>query len=310
MPRAVRFDRYGDRDVLQVVDVPRPTAGGGEVVVRVRAAGINPGEAKIRTGALHEMFPATFPSGEGSDLAGVVEELGPGVTAFAVGDEVLGYVHTRSSHAEYTVVDVDKAIHKPAGLSWEVAGALFVAGSTAWAMIDAVSLTAGEAVIIAGATGGVGTIAVQLARLAGATVLAIAGESRADWLRAHGAVPIAYGDDIAGRLRTALRDAGHTSAAALLDAYGVGYVDLALELGIATERIDTIADFAAVQRHGVKSAGSADGASLPVLTELATLAADGRLDVPIAATYPLEEVQEAFRALEEDHPLGKIVLLP
>ena len=164
--------------------------------------------------------------------------------------------------------------------------------------------------IIAGATGGVGTIAVQLARRAGATVLAIAGEDRADWLRAHGAVPIAYGEDIAGRLQAALRDAGQASAVAMLDAHGGGYVEVGLELGIAPERIDTIADFAAVQQHGVKSAGSAQGATREVLTELATLAADGRLEVPIAATYPLEQVQEAFRALEEDHPLGKIVLLP
>jgi NADPH:quinone reductase-like Zn-dependent oxidoreductase len=310
MPRAVQFDRYGDRDVLDVREVPRPTPAEDQILVRVRAAGINPGEAKIRVGALHEMFPATFPSGEGSDLAGVVEEVGAGVDAFSPGDEVLGHVDTRSSHAEYAVVDADHAVIKPAGLSWEVAGGLFVAGSTAWAMVDAVGLRAGEAVIVAGATGGVGVIAVQLARLREATVIAIAGAGRAEWLRAHGAIPVAYGDDMTERVRAALSEAGHAAPAAMLDAYGGGYVELALALGIAPERIDTIVDFAAVHEHGVKAAGSAQGASRAVLEELSALAADGRLDIPIAATYPLEQVREAYRALEEDHPLGKIVLLP
>src|ERR1700756_2544660 len=117
--RAVRFDRYGGRDVLYVADIEMPSPGPGEVVVEVRAAGINPGEAAIRTGALHEQFPATFPSGEGSDLAGVVVEVGDGVIDFAVGDEVLGFSFERSSHATHSVVPVGHLIHKPAQLSWE-----------------------------------------------------------------------------------------------------------------------------------------------------------------------------------------------
>src|SRR3984885_3356236 len=132
MPRAVRFDRYGDIDVLHVVDVERPTPGPGEVLVRVKAAGINPGEASIRKGLMDKLFPATFPSGEGSDFAGVVEEIGPGVEEFAVGDEVLGWSDQRSSHAELVVVPATQLIPKPAGVSWEAAGALYVAGATAW----------------------------------------------------------------------------------------------------------------------------------------------------------------------------------
>jgi NADPH:quinone reductase len=116
--RAVRFDRYGGRDVLYVADIDMPVPGKGEVLVEVRAAGINPGEALIRSGALHEQVPATFPSGEGSDLAGVVVEVGDGVSDFAVGDEVLGFSFQRSSHATHTVVPVDQLIHKPAQLSW------------------------------------------------------------------------------------------------------------------------------------------------------------------------------------------------
>ena len=308
--RAVRFDRYGGLDVLEVVDVPRPAPAAGQVLVRVRAASINPGEAKIREGALHERWPATFPSGEGSDLVGVVDELGDGVDEFAAGDEVLGHVDTRSSQAEYAVADVANLIAKPSGLPWEVAGSLFVAGSTAWAMVKAVEVAPGDIVVVAGATGGVGTLACQLATLAGGTVIGIASGRNSDWLSAHGVVPIRYGAGVAERIREAARQAGHEAPDALLDAHGGGYVELGLELGISRERIDTIADFAAVERFGVKADGSAAGASREVLAELAGLAAAGRLEVPIAATFPLEQVSEAFRMLEQDHPLGKIVLLP
>ena len=130
--KAVRFDEYGGVDVLKVVDVPTPEPGPGQVLVQVKAAGINPGEAKIRDGLLHARWPATFPSGQGSDLAGVVAETGPGVTGFAVGDEVIGYTDDRASQAEYVVVEEQNLTARPAGVPWEVAGALFVAGATAY----------------------------------------------------------------------------------------------------------------------------------------------------------------------------------
>src|SRR5579863_8190388 len=135
MPLAVRFNEYGDIDVLDVVEVPRPVPGLGQVLVKVVAAGINPGEAAIRKGLLHSMFPATFPSGEGSDLAGVVAKVGPDATGFAIGDEVLGFVYTRSSHAELVAVDVDHLVARPANVVWEAAGSLFVAGTTAYASV-------------------------------------------------------------------------------------------------------------------------------------------------------------------------------
>ncbi len=141
--KAVRFDEYGPVDVLDVRDVPVPEPGAGQVLVRVRAAGINPGEAKIRDGALHELWPATFPSGQGSDFAGVVERVGDGVTEVEPGAEVIGWVDTRSSQAEYVVADAANLAAKPAGVPWEVAGAIPVAGFTAWAAVRAVGRQAG-----------------------------------------------------------------------------------------------------------------------------------------------------------------------
>ncbi len=306
MPRAVRFDHYGDVDVLDVEEVERPAPGPGEVLVHVRATSINPGEAKIREGLLHDRFPATFPSGEGSDLAGVVEALGDGVDGVAAGDEVIGFTDERASHAEYVVVPAEHLTLKPAKVPWEVAGALFVAGATAYAAVRAVAAGPDDTVAISGAAGGVGSIAVQLARRAGATVIGIAGEGNHDWLRSVRAIPVAYGDGVADRLRAA---AGGT-VDAFIDTHGDGYVELAIELGVAPERIDTIADFAGAARFGVKTEGNAAGASAEVLAELAALIERGELEVPIARTYPLDEVRDAYRELERGHTRGKIVLVP
>src|SRR5271154_4270026 len=201
--RAVRFDRYGGREVLYVTDIDRPVPGAGEVLVEVRAAGINPGEAGIRSGALHAQFPATFPSGEGSDLAGVVVAIGDGVNDFAVGDEVLGFSFQRSSHATHTVVPVDQLIHKSAELSWEVAGSLYVVGVTAYAAVQSVAPQPGETVAVSAAAGGVGSLVVQLLALRDVRVLGIASAGNAEWLRAHGVVPVEYGDGLAERLREA-----------------------------------------------------------------------------------------------------------
>ncbi len=174
MPKAVRFEEYGGIDVLNVVEVPMPEPGPGQVLVRVKAAGINPGEAKIREGMLHARWPATFPSGQGSDLAGIVARPGPGVTGFAAGDEVIGFTDDRASQAEYALIEAGHLTAKPAGVPWQVAGSLFVAGATAYAAVRAVALTAGDTVAVSGAAGGVGSIAVQLARRAGATVIGLA----------------------------------------------------------------------------------------------------------------------------------------
>jgi NADPH:quinone reductase-like Zn-dependent oxidoreductase len=307
--KAVRFDEYGDVDVLRVADVPVPDPGAGQVLVRVKAASINPGEAKIREGLLHARWPATFPSGQGSDLAGVVERLGPGVTAVAAGDEVIGWVDTRSAQAEYAVVDADNLAGKPAEVPWEVAGALGVAGFTAWAAVRAVNLKTGDTVAVSGAAGGVGSLTVQLARRAGATVVGIAGPDNLEWLREHGAIPVKYGEDLVGRIFDALLTTPQVDA--FIDTYGGDYVEFAInELGVEPSRVDTIVRFDAVQEWGVKSEGNAVGASAANLAELAQLVAAGELEVPIAATYPLDQVSEAYARLATGHIRGKIVLLP
>ena len=304
MPQAVRFDEYGGIDVLRVTEVDRPVPGPGQVLVRMVAAGINPGEAKIRQGLLAHRWPATFPSGQGSDLAGVVEELGPDVTGLAVGDEVIGFTDNRASHAELVVTEAANLIHKPAGVSWEAAGSLYVAGATAWAMVHAVSLGPGDIVVVSGAAGGVGSIAVQLARIAGATVIGLASEANHPWLISHGVIPVSYGEGVADRIR----EASGGPVDAFLDTQGGGYVELAIELGVRPERIDTIADFTAKQTYGVKIDGNAVGGNARVLAELAALVDQGRLEIPVANVYPLARVQDAYRELEQGHTHGKIVL--
>jgi NADPH:quinone reductase-like Zn-dependent oxidoreductase len=304
--KAVRFDKYGGLDVLDVREVADPVAGPGEVLVAVKAAGINPGEIAIREGRLDARWPATFPSGEGTDLAGVVRALGDGAAGFALGDEVLGWTEQRASQAELVVVPVDQLTAKPADVPWEVAGSLFVAGMAAYASVQAVSPQAGETVVVSAAAGGVGSVAVQLARNTGAKVIGLAGEQNHDWLRARGIVPVTYGDGQAERIRAA---AGGT-VDAFIDTFGGGYVELAVELGVSPERINTIADFDAVERLGVKGQGTHAIASAALLAELAALVADGRLEIPIAHTYPLAQVRDAFEDLAARHTHGKIVLLP
>ena len=304
--KAVRFDEYGGVDVLKVVDVPVPEPGPGQVLVRVKAAGINPGEAKIRDGLLHERWPVAFPEGEGSDLAGIVERLGPDVTAVAAGDEVIGWVDTRSSHAEYAVVEAEHLTPKPASLPWEIAGALPVVGFTAWAAVRAVALKPGDTLVVSGAAGGVGSLAVQLARREEATVVGLAGPANHAWLTKHGVIPVSYGDGVADRIREAA-----PTTDAFIDTYGGDYVEVALnELGVDPARIDTITRFDAVAKYGVKAEGNAVGASAGTLSELAGLVAAGELEVPIAATYPLTQVRDAFAELAKGHTRGKIVLLP
>ena len=301
--KAVRFDKYGGIEVLQVAEVPIPEPSRGEALVKVEAASINPGEAKIREGLMHAMWPATFPSGEGSDLAGIVTKLGPGAEGFTVGSEVIGFTDRRSSHAEYVVVEAQNLTIKPAKVSWEVAASLAIAGSTAYASVRAASLKRGDTVAVSGAAGGVGSIAVQLAKRAGAQVIGIAGPANHEWLAAHGVKPESYGADLADRLR-------ETRIDAFIDTHGGGYVKLAVELGVPRSRIQTVIDFAAVREYGVKAEGSNAARNASVLAELATLIASGDLEVPIAATFPLDQVRAAFSLLEQGHIRGKIVLLP
>jgi NADPH:quinone reductase-like Zn-dependent oxidoreductase len=304
MPRAIRFAEYGGLDVLHVAEVPRPEPADDQVLVQVVAAGINPGEIAIRTGALADRWPTTFPSGEGSDLAGRVVAVGSSITGFAPGDEVVGWSDWRSSHADYVVVPVDHLTRKPITLDWIRAGGLFIVAVTAFAAVRAVALKPGETVAVSGAAGGVGSLTVQLAREAGARVIGIAGEHNADWLRSVGVTPVTYGDALKDQLRAAAPD----GLDAFIDTFGDGYVDLAVELGVPGDRIDTIIDRAAAQKHGAKAEGSSAASSADVLARMAELVAWGTIVLPVAAVYPLGQVREAYAELAERHTRGKIVL--
>jgi NADPH:quinone reductase-like Zn-dependent oxidoreductase len=189
---------------------------------------------------------------------------------------------------------------------WPVAGSLFVVGTTAYAAVGAVALSATDTVVVAGAAGGVGSLAVQLAKRTGATVIGLASEPNHRWLSQHGVIGVTYGDGVAERIREA--SAGKLDA--FIDTVGGGYVELALELGVAADRIDTIADFPAGAKYGVKTDGNAAGASATVLARIADLIDQGQLEIPIARVYPLEQVRDAYRELEGNHTHGKIVLVP
>ncbi|MEY9937555.1 NADP-dependent oxidoreductase [Streptacidiphilus sp. MAP5-3] len=304
--RAVRFDRYGDRDVLYLAEIPMPRPASGEVLVEVRAAGINPGEITLRTGAMRDRFPAEFPSGQGSDLAGVVVELGEGVTDFAIGDEVLGYSWRRSSHATHTAVPAAQLIRKPTALDWSVAGSLYVVACTAWSAVHAVDPKPGETVAVSAAAGGVGSVVVQLLTRRGVRVLGIASPANEPWLTAQGAIVVPYGDQLAADLNSAAPD----GIDAFIDLFGPEYVQLAVDLGIPADRIETVISFAKAAELGTKHAGSEEASSSEVLTEMSDLVATGSIEIPIAATYPLDRVRDAYAALEQRHTHGKIALIP
>ncbi|GAB3560652.1 NADP-dependent oxidoreductase [Spelaeicoccus albus] len=303
----MKFDKYGGVDVLEVREVDDPEAGHHQVIVRVKAAGINPGETTIRSGALDAQFPAKFPEGEGSDLAGVITAVGTDVTDFAVGDEVIGFTNERASHAEFVAVEDSQLIRKPAAVAWEVAGALFVAGTSARALVDATDIRSGDTVVISSAAGGTGSLTSQLALNAGARVIGLASPDNHEWLQGLGVIPVDYhGEGLADRVRDA---AAGASIDALLDTHGGGYVELGFELGITPSRIASIADFAAGDK-GARVVGHSAAATADVLRDLADAVAAGRLEVPIAATYPLDGVRDAYTEVERRRTRGKIVLIP
>ncbi|NEM90777.1 NADP-dependent oxidoreductase [Galbitalea soli] len=304
MSKAVKFEMYGGTEVLQVVEVADREPAAGQVRVRVVAASINPGEAGIRSGAMHAMFPAHFPEGEGSDFAGVVEGVGSGVDFVSVGDEVIGFSDERSAHAEYVVIAADRVIPKPHGAAWDAAASLYVAGTTAFACVSAVDVRRGDTVVVAGAAGGVGVIATQLAVRAGAAVIATASEENHAFLRSVGAIPVAYGKGLIDRIRKIVPD----GVDAFIDTHGDGNVELARALGVENKRINTLPDRAAVKKYGVKANGMAAVPARETMIQLARMLGAGELVVPVYAHYPLTEVRAAYERLAKGHGLGKIVL--
>jgi NADPH:quinone reductase-like Zn-dependent oxidoreductase len=304
MPKIVQLSAYGGVEQLAIIEIAKPEAAAGEVVVRVIAAGTNPGEISIREGLLHHMFPRDFPFGQGTDFAGRIDSVGAGVTGLASGDEVLGWTDQRAAQAEYVTAGPARLIPKPPPLDWYRAGSLFVVATTAVAAVAAVSLKPGDVVAISGAAGGVGSLAVQLARRTGARVIGIASDENARFLRSVGVEPLAYGDGLAERLR-ALVPKGLD---AFIDLFGGGYVELAVTLGVARDRINTIIDFAGAQKFGVKRDGSAEAASRETLARIAGLIAWGEIVMPLTAIYPFARLRDAYRELARRKTRGKIVL--
>lgn len=296
MSRAVRYAEHGEVDVLKVIDVEEPHAAAGQVRVAVKAAGLNPYDSKARRAVYGER---ALPSGQGAEFAGIVDEVGEGVTTVSVGDEVLGWT-SFAAQAEYVVVKEDRVAPKPAGLDWAVAGGIGLVGNTALRATNSLQLGPRDTVLVSAAAGGVGLLAVQFARATGATVVATASEANHEFLRGLGAIPVAYGPGELERLREAAPH-GYT---AMLDSHGRSSVLLGLELGIKPERINSIADSAEL---GIQTVGGG-GKTAEELAWLASSAASGELQFPILATFPLAQVQDAYRLLETGHGLGKVVL--
>lgn len=303
MSRRVSYSQLGGPDVLTISEIPEPHAGQGEVRVRVKFAGINPFDAKAFSGAATATpQKISFPSGNGNDFAGVVDEIGDGVSQWAVGDEVLGGKGF-SGQADYVVVPADKLVRKPTALSWEQAGGLDIVGRTAWASVESLSLTAADTVLVSAAAGGVGVIAAQLAVVKGAKVIGSASESNHDFLRSLGIHPVTYGEGMVERILE-ISPEGITAA---LDNNGRETVDAALALGAPAHRINTIADYAAVKEYGTTGVGAA-GATADDLASLAALVAAGTVQIPIDSVFPFAQVSEAYAKLMQGHSRGKIVL--
>jgi len=304
---AVRFAEFGDPEVLEVVEVPTPEPGEGEVLVEVFATGLNPVESAIRRGDHPERWPVDFPSSQGRDLAGVVVAVGPGVQQFARGDEVMGYVD-RGAQATYVAVPERQLLPKPPSLTWEVAGSLYVAGTTAWTAIEGLALGPSDEIVITAAAGGVGCLAAQFARMRGATVIGTCAEMRFDFLRQFGVIPIAYGPGLADRVRILGDDPNHPAGgrpvSAFLDFLG-GQTHEAIKLGVPRGRILTILDWEAVRGSAAVELYPAD---VVALGRVAALVAARRVRLPIADVFPLDSIADAYRALDRREAPGKIVL--
>jgi len=304
--RAVRYDDVGGPEVLYVAEVPLPSAGEGEAVVAVRAVGLNPFDAKVRTGLIP--LPAPFPRGLGGDLAGVVTEVGDGAkysdgAPIAVGDEVLGWA--TSTLQELVAVPGAQLVRKPAIVPFAVAGSLSTPGQTAVASLNTVAVAKGDTVLVGAAAGSVGFVYAQLAVQAGACVIGTASIANHERLRAIGVDPVEYGPGLAQRVR-AIAPQGVDAAQ---DNVGRETIDAALALGVEPERINTIVDHAAVEEYGVRSPGRYER-STEVLADLAASVAADELALPIQQEFTLDEVVAAFTLLEGRHLSGKVVVTP
>ncbi|HEX3159765.1 MAG TPA: NADP-dependent oxidoreductase [Gemmatimonadaceae bacterium] len=301
--RAMAIRAYGPPEVLQLETLPDPMPGPGQVRVRVRAAGVQPVDCAVRAGAFRNggPFQVRFPQILGNEFAGVVDRVGQGVHDWASGDEVIGF-ETLASYAELVVVSSGQIVARPPRMSWEEAGALSGSGQTAHTVLEDLDVGAGETILIHAAAGGVGTVAVQLARARGATVVGTASEANHDYLRRLGAIPTTYGAGLAGRVR-ALAPQGVNAA---FDAAGRGALHASVELVADRDRIATVVDFALADELGVRAVRSRRSAER--LGELAEMYARGALRIHVRRSFPLHEAAAAHREMERGHGRGKVVL--
>ncbi|WP_411153257.1 NADP-dependent oxidoreductase [Streptomyces sp. A30] len=297
--KAILFDRFGGTEVLREADIEVPQPGPGQVRVRVKAAGLNALDGKIRSGTLEAVFPTPLPSVPGGELAGVVDALGEGVQDVQVGDEVLGWSDT-GSYAQYALATT--VAPKPAGLDWQHAVALPVAGATAERVLDLLGVVAGETVLMHGAAGAVGTLAVQLATARGARVIGTAGAANQDYLASLGATATLYGEGLVERVRALAPD----GVDAVFDLAGKGALEDSITLRGGTERIVTIADLRAHQL-GITFSSSPRERSADGLAALAQDAATGKVVTTVTA-YPLAEAATAQQLSDAGHVRGKLVL--
>lgn len=301
--KAVVIRAFGPPDVLHTADVPLPLPGPDEVRVRVKAAGVQPFDLAVREkGWVPPGLNIRFPQILGNDFAGTIEQAGDYVTDFAAGDDVIGWA-LLASYAEYVVVPASQIVRKPPSIPWAEAGALAASGQTAHTALQELRVGEGDTVLIHGAAGGVGTMAVQLARALGATVIGTASERNHDFLRDLGANPVAYGPGLGERVR-ALAPGGVDVA---LDAAGRDALRVSVDLVPDRERIGTIVDGELAAELGVRMIRSQRSAAR--LTELAELCAAGKLKVRVRRTFPLEEAAAAHRELASGHGQGKVVLM-
>jgi NADPH:quinone reductase-like Zn-dependent oxidoreductase len=299
MVKAARFSRFGGPEVLEIVDLPDPHPGPGQVRIAVRAAGVNPSDWKKRKGLMDEELPQTM----GHEAAGVVDELGEGVADAAVGDRVFGLSAEGAAQAELAVLSFYAPI--PPSLNFAGAAALPAAIETATRALDQLGAGSGSTLLISGASGSVGSAAVQLAVVRGARVIGTASPANHDYLRSLGAEPVAYGEGLARRVRALAPD----GVGAALDVAGSGVLPELIELAGGPEHVVTIADFGGAQQHGVRFSSGDAGRAVHALAEIGELIESGRFSLPVAQTFPLAEIAEAHRAGEDGHVRGKLVLV-
>ncbi|MFC9670703.1 NADP-dependent oxidoreductase [Streptomyces sp. NPDC056949] len=297
--KAARFSRFGGPEVLELVDLPDPHPGPGEVRIAVRAAGVNASDWKKRKRLMDEELPQTL----GHEAAGVVDELGDGVADVAVGDRVFGFSAVGAAQAELAVLSYYAPI--PPSLDFPGAAALPAAGETAMRAIDQLGVAGGGTLLINGASGSVGSAAVQFAVARGARVIGTASPANHEYLRSLGAEPVAYGDGLAERVR-AIAPAGVDLA---LDVAGSGVLPELIGLAGGPDHVVTIADFTGAQEYGVTFSRGDSGRAVHVLGEMGELIESGRFFLPVAQTFPLAEISQAHRVSEDGRLRGKLVLV-